>query len=125
MKLPLDKTARKFIAQSAGVGIARMRARAGLSQEDVATALEIGSEAVSRLERGVSEPTVSRLVELAELFGCGIEDLLLPGSGREADRASAIAREIAGLAPKDRETVMGMVKQLADALRPRTGRRPG
>jgi transcriptional regulator with XRE-family HTH domain len=116
MKLPLDKAQSKAVSQAAGAGIARMRARAGMTQEGVAEALGMGVEAVSRLERGVIEPGVARLVELAELFGCGVSELLIPSSARAADQASAIAQIISGLAPKDREAIVEVVRQIADLL---------
>jgi len=117
MKLPLDKAQSKAVSRAAGAGIARMRARAGMTQEGVAEALGIGIEAVSRLERGVIEPGVARLVELAELFGCGVAELLIPASSRAIDQASAIAQEIAGLPPKEREALVAVVRQLVELLR--------
>jgi transcriptional regulator with XRE-family HTH domain len=123
MKLPLSAAQRKQVSQAAGAGIARMRARAGFTQQDVAEALDLGIEAVSRLERGVVDPSVSRLVELAELFGCGMQELLLPASGRADDQAIAIARDIAGLPPRDREALAAVVRQLADLLRSKRSKR--
>jgi transcriptional regulator with XRE-family HTH domain len=122
MKLPLSAAQRKQVSQAAGAGIARARARAGLTQHDVAEALDIGIEAVSRLERGVVDPSVTRLVELAELFGCGMPELLMPGSSRPDDQAMAIARDIAGLPPKEREAMAAIVRQLAEMLRPKQGK---
>jgi transcriptional regulator with XRE-family HTH domain len=123
MKLPLNTAQRKQVAQAAGAGIARLRARAGLTQENVAESLGIGIEAVSRLERGVVDPSVSRLVELAELFGCGMDELLLPGSSRPRDQAMAISQEIAGLPPKDREALVQIVRQLVEMLRSKQPKR--
>ena len=117
MKLPLDKAQSKAVSQAAGAGIARMRINAGLTQEGVAEALGIGIEAVSRLERGVIEPGVARLVELAELFGCGVAELLVPASARVADQASAIAQLISGLPAKDRQALVEIVRNLAELLR--------
>lgn len=99
-----------------------MRMRAGMTQEGVAEALGLGVEAVSRLERGVVDPSVPRLVELAELFGCGIAELLMGASPRPTDQAALIAQDIANLAPKERETVAAFVRQLSDLLRAKKGR---
>jgi transcriptional regulator with XRE-family HTH domain len=123
MKLPLDKAESKAVSRAAGAGIARMRARAGLTQEGVAESLGIGIEAVSRLERGVIEPGVIRLVELAELFGCGVAELLVPASSRVFDQASAIAQEISGLPAKDRDALVAIVRHLAELLRSKQGKR--
>ena len=125
IKLPLTSAQRKQVAQAAGAGIARVRARAGLTQESVAESLGIGIgiEAVSRLERGVVDASVSRLVELAELFGCGMAELLLPGSSRPTDQAMAIAQEIGGLPPKDHEALVQIVRHLVELLSPKPTKR--
>ena len=96
-----------------------MRARAGFTQDEVAEALGVGSEAVSRFERGLVDLGISRMVELAELFECGIGELLMESSNRPADQASVIASEIAALPAKERETIVAFVRQLAELLRPK------
>ena len=58
------------LAKSVGKAIGRQRHQAGLTQDQVAEHLKIGMEAVSRMERGLVVPTVVRLAELAQLFGC-------------------------------------------------------
>ena len=120
MKLPYQKTQRKAISQWAGAGIARARVQAGLTQDDVAHALDIGIEAVSRLERGVVDPGVSRLAELSELFDCDLTELLAPSSVRPIDQAIAISQEISTLPVEDRDAVVEMVRQLVQLL----GRKP-
>ena len=49
-----------------GKAIAKQRQQSGYTQEQVAEMLEIGNEAVSRMERGLIMPNVVRLIELAE-----------------------------------------------------------
>ncbi|WP_233139473.1 helix-turn-helix domain-containing protein [Aggregatibacter actinomycetemcomitans] len=49
-----------------GKAIAKQRQQSGYTQEQVAEMLEIGNEAVSRMERGLIMPNVMRLIELAE-----------------------------------------------------------
>ena len=99
-----------------------MRARAGMTQEDVAEALGIGVEAVSRLERGVVDPGVPRLVELAHLFDCGVAELLMGASPRAVDQVGLIAQDIANLPAKEREAIAAIVKQIAALLRAKRGR---
>ena len=122
MKLPLTKDQRKSISKAAGAGISAMRARAGMTQEDVAEALGIGVEAVSRLERGVVDPGVPRLVELAHLFDCGVAELLMGASPRAVDQVGLIAQDIANLPAKEREAIAAIVKQIAALLRAKRGR---
>lgn len=44
----------------------RRRARAGLSQEELAFRAEVDRTFVSRLERGIRQPTITTLIGLAE-----------------------------------------------------------
>jgi transcriptional regulator with XRE-family HTH domain len=125
MKLPFDKEQRMRAARAAGSAVADMRARVGMTQENVAEALGVGIDAVSRMERGVIELGFARLAEFSELFGCGVEELLIPASERPIDQAVVIAAELDGLSAEDRAGVVAMVKQLAGMLRAKQGaRRP-
>lgn len=116
LPLPFPKAKRNTIAQWAGAGIARARVHAGMTQDDVAHALDIGIEAVSRLERGVVDPGVSRLVELSVLFDRDLTQLLAPSSVRPNDQAIAISQEIATLSEKDRDAVVEIVRQVVRLL---------
>lgn len=122
MKLPFDKDQRKAISKAAGAGIAAMRARARMTQDEVAEALGVGPEAVSRIERGVVDPGVPRLVELAALFDCGVAELIMGASPRASDQGALIAGQIEDLTARERREIAGIVRQLADLLRAK-GRR--
>lgn len=78
------------------------------------------------MERGVAAPTLGRLFEFADLYRCRVDELLLEASDRDADQAAAIAHQIAGLSPADRQLVAGIVGQLSTYLskRPADKRKP-
>lgn len=59
----------------------RMRKNANLTQEDVATKLNITEQAVSKWENDVSAPDISVLVELSDILGVSLDELL--GKERE------------------------------------------
>ncbi len=59
-----------------GANIAAYRKRQGLTQAGLAEKLNYSDKAVSKWERGESMPDVLTLVQLAELFGVGADDLL-------------------------------------------------
>ena len=122
----MDSARQRQIASAVGACIARRRQDAGFTQEEAAARLDIGNEAVSRMERGVVAPTLGRLFEFADLYGCRVDELLLEASDRDADQAAAIARQIAGLSPADRQLVAGIVGQLSTHLskRPADKRKP-
>lgn len=54
----------------------RLRKNAGLTQEDVATKLNITAQAVSKWENDVSAPDISVLVELSDILGVTLNELL-------------------------------------------------
>ena len=52
------------------------RIRCGMTQEQVAEALEVSRQAVSKWETGGAEPSTSNLLALAKLFGISAAELL-------------------------------------------------
>lgn len=112
----MSKTESKQLTELVGQAIARQRVRCKLSQEQVAERLGIGSEAVSRIERGIVMPNVERLVELSEIFGCETADLLTEGSSRPEDQARRLYDLLSTLDMSDRTLVMGMVEGLVERL---------
>ncbi len=54
----------------------RLRKSAGLTQEDVATKLNITSQAVSKWENDVSAPDISVLLKLSEMLNVSVEQIL-------------------------------------------------
>lgn len=107
------------IAIRVAEAIKSCREKTGLSQDEVGELLDIGAEAVSRLERGVSVPTLTRLAQLADIFKCPIEDLLGSSSTRAVDQAEYIAKLIAELPTEDRVMVVGVVERICDRLKDR------
>jgi transcriptional regulator with XRE-family HTH domain len=105
------------LAKAVGRAIAKQRNRCGLSQDKVAEKLGIGLEAVSRIERGVVMPTVSRLLELATIFECEAVDLLNESSNRPTDQANHISSLLAELASDDRQLVIELLERLVERLK--------
>ena len=64
-----------------GQRLQRLRKNAALTQEDVATKLNITGQAVSKWENDVSAPDISVLVELSDILGVTLDELL--GKQRE------------------------------------------
>ena len=103
-------------AQTIGKAIARQREIAKLTQEEVAARLNIGNEAVSRMERGVVIPSIVRLIELAEMFGCNAADFLEKTSSRPVEQASRLEKQLARLNDQDRAMLVEMVETLCERL---------
>ena len=91
----------------------------GMTQDQVSEALHIGTEAVSRMERGITMPTVQRLAELAEVYGCGIDELLIASSTRTSDQAELISQVLYTLPEADRAMIVEVVQKIAARLKDR------
>ena len=107
----------KQLAVLVGRAISRQRTQRGLTQEEVAERLGIGTEAVSRIERGVVIPNIARLLEMAEIFGCGAAELLGEVSPLADDQARRVSRLLEPLARSDQRLVLDLVESLAIRLR--------
>lgn len=56
--------------------IAAARKKLGFTQEQLAEKCEVSRQAVTKWESGESEPTISKLIMLAEIFGVSIDELV-------------------------------------------------
>ncbi|WP_270526539.1 helix-turn-helix transcriptional regulator [Longibaculum muris] len=54
----------------------RLRKQKGLSQEELAYQLGISRQSVSKWESGTSVPELERLVEISELYGVSLDELV-------------------------------------------------
>ncbi|MDR1530030.1 MAG: helix-turn-helix domain-containing protein [Burkholderiales bacterium] len=107
----------KGLTSAIGRAIARQRMQIGLTQEEVAERLGIGSEAISRIERGVVMPSIPRLIEFAALFDCATTELLTEASPHPNDQAERVSRLLATLEPTDRQFILEWTERLAEKLR--------
>lgn len=114
----------EVLAKRIGKAIAKQRQLSKLTQEEVAERLKIGNEAVSRIERGVAMPTVARLMELAEIFGCEGAALLDEAGHRTSDQALHLSRLLAQMNPLHRQMAVDIVERLVqDLAAPTNGQR--
>lgn len=63
--------------------LARLRKEAGYTQESLAEALGVSRQAVSKWESGQAMPEAATLVELAELLGCSLDQLMRQELGED------------------------------------------
>lgn len=68
---------------SLGENIKRRREHLKMSQECVAERLGVSRQAVSKWETGLSEPTASNLIQLAEVFEISLSELVDPQKNDE------------------------------------------
>lgn len=113
----MDAVREKKLGLAVGAAIAQARSAAGFTQEQVAEALAIGPEAVSRMERGVVIPSLPRLVEFARLFECPVENLIKRGSDQGIDQALLLQGMMGNLKEADRQFVIALMEQVCEHLR--------
>jgi transcriptional regulator with XRE-family HTH domain len=105
------------LSKAVGASISRVRVQCGMTQDQVAEALEIGPEAVSRMERGIVTPSLVRLVQFAELFKCPVETFFNKSTGLRDDNANAIAQLLEKLNRADRQFVLEIVEKTCEYLK--------
>ena len=103
-----------------GEKIAELRRDAGMTQEALASRLVISPQAVSKWERGVANPDLELILEIAKLFGISTDELLGLSSPKAREnelesRVSSLERLLAMLTEKDDHAMREI--QLRDAPR--------
>lgn len=87
--------------------LVRLRKREGISQEELASYLEVSRQAVSRWEQGTALPDAGNLWKLRQRFGVSVDWLLEDAKGWEALSDRPAAPEVSEEAvPKVRKSVL-------------------
>lgn len=60
------------------ISLAAARVNAGMTQEDVSRALKVSKNTIVSWEKGATEPTISRVRELSELYNIPLGNIFLP-----------------------------------------------
>jgi len=103
-----------FDMNEVGRRISAARKEKNMTQMELADQLNISFQAVSNWERGVSMPDISKLPELAELFGMSVDELL----GQPSPLISGIVSEPVEEYLKDHKVTIHEVKEAAPLLKP-------
>lgn len=98
------------------LALRRARKASGLSQAEVALAIETSKSSIERWETGVSEPRASALAQLARAYGCSPNDLL-SGILSGAEGRAGLVGQVAEM--RDRLIEIDELKAQIDALRQR------
>lgn len=97
------------LAKIVGSNIANHRRKQGLTQAQLAENLNIGQDALSRMEKGIISPKMGRLQEIAQELDCSVADLFRTGNESTNDRAVIIATMLEPLTPDQQEAVINLV----------------
>lgn len=99
---------------SFGQRIHDLRIRAGMSLQDVGTAVDLSKAHVWNLEKGHSDnPSIEVVVKLADLFRVRVADLVgeNPSAEDEAPEMVAMFRDLKSLGERDRQTIQALMDQ--------------
>ena len=106
----------KDLALVVGENIAARRRRLGLSQARLAEILDIGKDALSRMEKGAISPKMGRLRDMADALECTVADLFREPDADAVERLASIAEAFKRLTPEKQKAVVEIVAELTKAL---------
>lgn len=112
---------RESITKRVGNRIAELRQSRNWSQADLAYRLQVEPEAIDRLECGKSTPSLQTLESLAAALQVHISDLVSERAATPDQQAMQISAWLAELEPADHALVTGVIQQLCERMRARSG----
>lgn len=96
----------------------------GLSQDDVATALDLSRPAITNIESGTRKVDALELQQLAQLYGRSVQYLLGTEEGLQDSKIAFAARTLKGLSDRDLEEVARFAEFLRrSASKKKSGRK--
>ena len=116
MNVRTDPSRTRQIGVILGRHIAERRRTRGMTQQELAERVGIESVTLSRMETGVSIPSIARLADIADALDTRLAELVSGVSSYASDQAREIAESLAPLSAEDRTLVIGIVKRLAARL---------
>jgi transcriptional regulator with XRE-family HTH domain len=100
------------LGQRLGRNVSKMRKEAGLTQEELASRIEVEPETVSRMERGATVPSLSTLEMISVALGIRLSDLLEEPAPSLHHETRLIQAWITPLSELDKVFVLNIMKKL-------------
>ena len=105
---------------SLGERIYKLRTEKEMSQGDLADALEVSRQSISKWETNGSVPELDKLIKLSEVFGVSLDELILDKKQTEQNSAPETAEQkviyVERPAPRSAQKVAGVVLLCFSAL---------
>ena len=99
-----------------GARIKAAREKAGMTQEDLAAALEMSPTHISVIERGVKSPKLETLVNIANVLNVSTDTLLQDVVQHASDGISCeLSAMISKLSKKEQERILNAVRALVES----------
>lgn len=101
--------------QAVGARIRTAREAKGMTQEDLAAALELSRNHISVIERGIKAPRLETFVALANILGVSADSLLFDVIDHASDSVSSELSESLSALPKDdQKRILNAIRALLD-----------
>ena len=101
-----------------GKRIKAARERVGMTQEDLAAAVDYSVDHVSVVERGMKPPKLEKLVAIANVLKVGTDELLQDNLDvATLLHATELSERLKTLSPEGQRKVMNVLDTLVDELR--------
>mgnify|MGYP000949119911 CR=1 FL=1 len=100
-----------------GKRIQEYREKAGISQEELASAIQMSSTSVSNIERGRNFPSFETFIKICNAINVST-DLLLSDvvDAAHTAKASELSKRLEKLKPSDRQHIMTVVDSMIKSL---------
>lgn len=100
-----------------GKRIKAAREKAGMTQEDLAAAVDYSVDHMSVVERGVKSPKLEKLVAIANILGIGTDELLQDSLNAATTlRASELSEKLKSLPTEKQRKVMRILDTVITEL---------
>jgi transcriptional regulator with XRE-family HTH domain len=106
----------KPLATVVGANIAVKRRALGLTQAELAERLDLGKDALSRMEKGIIAPKMGRLREVASALRCSPADLFREPDEESAGRLAAVAESFQRLSSEQQEALVRIVAEMVRVM---------
>jgi transcriptional regulator with XRE-family HTH domain len=112
----------KEVNRAIGGRIAKLRRHRGLTQAELAEAIGVANETISRLERGVSVPSLNTLEEISRSLDVPLKDFfdlaLPPKKAGPSERTTArIIALLKGKRPQELRLAHALLRELFRGIR--------
>jgi len=105
------------IKKIVGACLKRRREASGYTQDEISEMLGINKASYARYEQGTSEPSITRLAQIADIFQCGLDQLVIDTSVRVEEQTKRIALALENVSIYDRESIIQIVEQACKIAR--------
>jgi len=108
--------AKRLTASRIGERFAELRRDRGMTQDQLAERLQVERETVSRFERGVTDPSMTKVLEICEVLEVPVASLITRVSANVSDYRVRIEAALQVCVPSDRELLCETLERLAERL---------